>query len=231
MKKPKPKIVYCGFRKWSIKIYNSIYKEYKDKFDFILINSKDDFENFAASGVISDYSLIFFIGWSYIIKKNIVDNYKCICLHPSPLPKYRGGSPIQNQIINNEDQSAVTFFIMNDKIDQGDIVYQSGFSLSGDLDDIFDRITKHGQLGMSILLSMYLKNGELDTIPQDHNKKTYYRRREPNESELFDSDFISAKKAYNKIRALGRDPYPTAFITCDDGTRLYITHAHLDGEK
>ena len=30
-------------------------------------------------------------------------------LHPSPLPKYRGGSPIQNQIINGEKKSAKQF--------------------------------------------------------------------------------------------------------------------------
>ena len=48
-------------------------------------------------------------------------------LHPSPLPKYRGGSPIQNQIINGESKSAVTLFKINNKIDQGDIIYQKEF--------------------------------------------------------------------------------------------------------
>ena len=116
---------------------------------------------------------------------------------------------------------------MNDRIDEGDIVYQFGFSLLGDLDDVFDRVVKHGQLGMSIILSMYFKNEDLDKTPQDHTKSTYYRRRKPRDSELFESDFITATTAYNKIRSL-QNPYPNAFITCDDGSRLYITHAHLD---
>ena len=50
-------------------------------------------------------------------------------LHPSPLPKYRGGSPIQNQIIRGVVDSMVTIFVMNDKIDAGDIIAQSPFLL------------------------------------------------------------------------------------------------------
>ena len=65
-------------------------------------------------------------------------------LHPSPLPKYRGGSPIQNQIINGEKNSAVTLFKMTRNLDDGDIYKQIPFSLKGSLDDIFNRIIKLG---------------------------------------------------------------------------------------
>ena len=43
-------------------------------------------------------------------------------LHPSALPKFRGGSPIQNQIIRNIKNSKVTLFKMNEKIDAGPII-------------------------------------------------------------------------------------------------------------
>ena len=42
-------------------------------------------------------------------------------LHPSPLPKFRGGSPIQNQIIRNKKKSMVTIFRINNILDGGDI--------------------------------------------------------------------------------------------------------------
>ena len=48
-------------------------------------------------------------------------------LHPSPLPKFRGGSPIQNQIIRGEKISAVTIFKINKIIDGGDIYFQKNF--------------------------------------------------------------------------------------------------------
>ena len=68
-------------------------------------------------------------------------------LHPSPLPKYRGGSPIQNQIINGEKKSAVTIFKINNILDGGDIYYQKKISLEGSLNEIFDRIIKLGTEG------------------------------------------------------------------------------------
>ena len=49
-----------------------------------------------------------FYGWSKKVSKKIVKEYKCIMLHPSNLPKYAGGSTIQNQIIRNVKLSAVT---------------------------------------------------------------------------------------------------------------------------
>ena len=48
-------------------------------------------------------------------------------LHPSPLPKFRGGSPIQNQIIRGKKISAVTIFKINKIIDGGDIYFQKNF--------------------------------------------------------------------------------------------------------
>jgi len=218
------KIVYCGYRDWSMDIYNAVYNDYKDKIDLTLITSKQEFEQYILSGEKPD--LIFFIGWSWIIEKMIVDNYTCICLHPSLLPKYRGGSPLQHQIINGETKSAVTFFVMDDKIDQGDIVFQSEFSLVGNLTDINDRINIHGQLGMNIILSSFIKTKKLDRIPQDHSQKTYFKRRKPEDSELKREDFETAEKAYNKIRAL-QDPYPNAFVVCDDGTQLCIINAYV----
>ena len=113
------KIIYYGYRNWAIDIFNKI--EIENKY---LITHKDY--------SIIEYvkpDVVFFIGWSHIIPQSIVDNYKCICLHPSPLPKYRGGTPIQHQIINGELESAVTLFIMDKGIDTGDIVYQSKFNL------------------------------------------------------------------------------------------------------
>ena len=153
------------------------------------------------------------------INDNLIKNNKCICLHPSPLPKYRGGSPIQHQIINGESLSAVTFFEMTDKLDAGNILYKEYFSLKGDLKDIFLRISN---LGISGILRILHSNIIKET--QDESKATFYKRRKPKESEIFIDDFIkyTAKELHNKIRSL-QDPYPNAYIQCKDGSKLYIT--------
>ncbi len=46
-------------------------------------------------------------------------------LHASLLPSYRGAAPIQWAIINNESQSGVTTFLIDDQIDTGNILLQA----------------------------------------------------------------------------------------------------------
>ena len=45
---------------------------------------------------------IFFPNLNIQINKNIVDSYNCICFHETDLPYGRGGSPIQNMIIQDK---------------------------------------------------------------------------------------------------------------------------------
>ena len=115
------KICCIGYRKWSIAIYKKLEKSGYD----ILILKKVDKEKLMDINP----KLVLFYGWSEIIDKEIVNEFTCIMLHPSPLPKYRGGSPIQNQIIRGQNKSAVTLFIMDEGIDTGDIIAQEFLSL------------------------------------------------------------------------------------------------------
>ena len=86
---------------------------------------------------------IFFPDWSWIVPQTIIENYKCVCFHESDLPKFRGGSPIQNQIIRGIKKTKTTAFFMNDKIDSGDILLKKSLSLQGTLDEIFQRMIKN----------------------------------------------------------------------------------------
>jgi len=203
------KVWICAYREWALEIYNQV----KEEINCDLITTKEQFNKtqFAKNDI------IFFLGWSWIIPNNILQKHKCICLHPSPLPKYRGGSPIQHQIINGESLSAVTFFKMTDKLDEGPILYQEYFSLKGNLKDVFSRIIPLGTSGILRILTFNIKE-EL----QDESQATFYKRRKPEDSEISIEDFkkYTAKELHNKIRAL-QDPYPNAYIKCKD-KKLFI---------
>lgn len=220
------KILYCGYREWSDKIFHYLKNEFGDKISFEQVINKDDFnriDNF------SDFDMIFFVGWSWIIKEEIVKNNICLCLHPSPLPKYRGGSPIQNQIMNGEKESAVSVFVMDEGLDSGPIVSQIPFSLSGELDDILEAIVVAGSQAFREIIGNHLINNELAASAQDESLATICKRRSPEMSEIFIDDFkaSSAEYLYNKIRAL-QDPYPNAFIRCGDGKKLYLIKAKIE---
>lgn len=148
--------------------------------------------------------LIFFPDWSWIIPNEIVQKYQCICFHESNLPKFRGGSPIQNQIIRGIKNTKTSSFIMNEKLDAGDILLQKDLSLEGSLDDIFSRMISNDYFLINKII-----NGKFKKQKQT-GKITTYKRRKPKESELISLDF-SKKYLYDFIRMLA-DPYPNAFI-------------------
>jgi methionyl-tRNA formyltransferase len=212
------KIAYYGYRDWSINIFSKI--EIEEKY---LISNKD----YSILEFIKP-DLVFFIGWSNIIPNDIIEKYKCICLHPSPLPKYRGGSPIQNQIINGEIDSAITFFIMDKEIDTGDILYQPYLSLDGKLSDIFKNIELISTEYINKIISDY-KNDKLVVYKQDNSKSSFYKRRKESDSEINIEDILNNEPnyLYNKIRSLN-DPYPNAFIRCKNGKKLFIIESKYE---
>lgn len=53
-------------------------------------------------------------------------------LHASLLPQYRGAAPINWAVINNEKESGVTTFLIDDKIDTGNILLQEKVTLQAD---------------------------------------------------------------------------------------------------
>ena len=218
-------ILICGYRDWSYNLYVNIRSEIIKNIPdhhVVYVDHKDLLEE-----NIKQYNpkYIFFIGWSWIIKDDIINKYPCICLHPSLLPKYRGGSPMQHQIINGEKESAVTLFYMDEGIDTGDILFQKKFSLNGDLVDIYNRVTKIGSEGVMKII----QDSCDDRIKQDESKATFYKRRKPSMSEIQVEDIsnFTSDELHNKVRAL-QDPYPNAFIRCKDGTKLFIKKTEIE---
>ena len=212
--------IYCvGYRSWSIDIYK-----------YFLNNSKhtiricDKKKKFKIKNVIKfKPDIILFYGWSSKISTKLVSNYFCVMFHPSPLPKFSGGSPIQNQIINNVNQTKITLFRMTNKVDGGPILVDKKVSLKGHINDIFKRFTDIG-----ILLTKKILKGQF--IPKQQKKiiAQRYKRRKPSESEITIKELKnkSGKYLYNKIRML-EDPYPNAFIKTKDGKKLLIKMAEL----
>jgi methionyl-tRNA formyltransferase len=189
---------------------------------FLIFRSKAQFNVDALNDFKPD--LVLFFGWSWIVPTELLERNTCLMLHPSPLPRYRGGSPIQNQMIAGETNSKVSLFVITDELDSGDIVGQKDLSLVGTLAEIFKRMEDAG-----VELTQNLLENGLQRVPQDHAQATYCKRRSPVESEITIEELARQPAAYlyNKIRMLA-DPYPNAYITCADGNRLIITAAHIE---
>tara|TARA_B000000475_G_C16002949_1_gene449595 strand:- start:1195 stop:1920 length:726 start_codon:yes stop_codon:yes gene_type:complete len=179
---------------------------------------------------IKSYEPTFIItyGWSEYLSKELRDIAPCLILHPSPLPLYRGGSPIQNQIINNETNSAVSIILAEDKLDTGDILYQNEITFTGYLDDILKRIINEGIVGTKKIISNF-KNDKLVRKSQNNSKATTYKRISKNETQINPEDFKNkdAKYFYNLIRGFQK-PYPRIYIKCKNNTILYLDKVDIN---
>jgi methionyl-tRNA formyltransferase len=211
------KVIFCAYRNWATNVVDKIDKS---SFQYEIILDNKNLKN-----IINNFNpdVIFFIGWSWIIPDEIINKYNSICIHPSKLPKYRGGSPIQNQIIDGINTSAVTLFKMNSDLDAGDIILQKDLNLDGDLEDILNRIETISIESINNIINKLNKNEQLIYFKQNESQATYCKRRKPEDSEItiYDLQNQSAKQIYDKVRCL-QDPYPNAYITLGNGEKLYI---------
>lgn len=109
--------LFCAYRNWSLKLFKKLSKKYKS---IILLKSPKKLTYSYIKKIDPQY--IFFPDWSWIVPKEIVENYRCVCFHKSNLPKFRGGSPLPNQILKGITKIKTTAFFMTDGINKGDIL-------------------------------------------------------------------------------------------------------------
>ena len=152
-------------------------------------------------------NIIFFIHWSKLIKESLFNKYLCIQFHSSDLPKGRGGSPIQNQILLNLDKTKLTAFKVSKYLDTGPICMKKNLSLKGSALDILRRMEK---TSIQMIKKIIIKK-KISFIKQ-RGKPSYFKRRKENDSEVNFKNIFTIKELYNFFRMLDAPKYPKAFI-------------------
>lgn len=210
-------IVCCGYRSWAINIINQIENNPKIKLLHVL-NSNQEYD-LKIQTIEEKVDVILFLGWSWFIKKEITDKFLCLGIHPSDLPNYRGGSPIQHQIINGIKKTNVSLFTISEKLDEGDIWLKEKLDLRGNnMDEIFKNIETSSVILLNKFFNLF---PNITPTQQDLKLGSYFKRRTPNQSEITLDDFKNKplEDIYNTIRCL-TDPYPNAYIEDSNGNRL-----------
>ena len=172
--------------------------------------------------------LIVTCAYGQIIPKELIDlpKYGCINIHASLLPEYRGGAPIHHAIIDGKDKTGITIMYMNEKMDEGDILYQKEIDIL-DTDNTTSMFNKLSILGSEMIKEFIPKliNGDVTPIKQDNIKATYaYNITKEDEKIDFNNDSLSV---YNKIRGLSEVPGGYAFL---DNKRIKIFNSRIGKE-
>ena len=158
--------------------------------------------------------------YGQIIPSEILDypKYKCINVHGSLLPKYRGGAPIHRAVINGEKETGITIMYMAPGMDDGDIISSEKIKIEDDdtTGIIHDKLMVLGAELLIKTLPSIIK-GTNKRIKQDESKVTFAKIIKKEDEVL---DFSNtAEEVYNKIRGL--NPYPAAY-TLFEGKRMKI---------
>tara|TARA_Y100000591_G_C21671504_1_gene613174 strand:- start:76 stop:744 length:669 start_codon:yes stop_codon:yes gene_type:complete len=151
--------------------------------------------------------IIFFIHWSKLIPKNIYENYTCIQFHLADLPKGRGGSPIQNQILINIKKTQISAFRVEKELDSGPICAKQNFFLNGNLESILKKM----EIKSINIVKKLIKKKKI-IFKKQIGKPTFFKRRKPEESEINISKIKTINKMYDFLRMLDAPDYPSAFI-------------------
>lgn len=120
--------------------------------------------------------LIITAAYGQILPKELLEapELGCINVHASLLPKYRGGAPIHQAIIDGETETGVTIMYMVEKLDAGNIISQVSVPI-GETDTtgiLFNKLSAAGtQLLKETLPSILDKTNE--SIEQDEEKVTF----------------------------------------------------------
>ena len=201
----------------------------KEKFDFPLfyISRIDEKEIQMIKKL--DLDVLFIIGWHRIVSQKVLDQSKTnLGIHSSLLPKNRGPSPLNWQIIRGEKQGGVTLFYLADDVDSGSIVDQENFEISF-TDTIKTAYDKAIIASISLLEKNWnnIHSQKLNSFPQNENEITINDRRRPEDGLMnWNQD---STVCYNFIRAL-TNPYPGAF-TIWKGKKIYIWDSQLSRNK
>jgi methionyl-tRNA formyltransferase len=149
-----------------------------------------------------------------ILPTQILNIAPCINLHASLLPQYRGASPIQSSLLNEDKYAGVTSMLMEEGLDTGDILGFSYFKLDNHIK--VDKLFAQLSIIAAKLTIKTLKNfTHLSPIKQN-SSDTSYAKKIKKQDGLVSFSHETASEIYTKFRAY--DPWPGLFL--DSGLKL-----------
>ena len=151
-----------------------------------------------------DYIVV--AAYGQILPKDILEHAPCINLHASILPEYRGASPIQQSLLNNDKKTGVTAMLMDEGLDTGDIIKIDEIEIPKDMivGELFDALTK---TATDLTVDVLHNFNSYTPKKQDDSKATHCGKVIKSYGLV---EFDDADSLYNKYRAY--TPWPGIYL-------------------
>lgn len=189
-----------------------------------------------------------------IIPKEIfeIPERKTLNIHPSLLPKYRGASPIQSQILNDERKIGVTIMQIEETMDTGPVIASRKLEIpnpkfqipnsntSTEEADFQFRMLGRKELEKILavegarlfahILPEWLM-GAIDPIMQNEEEATYCQKIKKEDGELqIDLNDLSKNAQQNLLKIKAYEDWPTTYFF-HNNKRIIITDATIESGK
>ncbi len=150
-----------------------------------------------------------------IIPKEILNTPKLgtLGIHPSLLPKYRGASPIQTAILDGDEETGVSLFLVDEKVDHGKVIAEDTTMISTN-ETYLSLEEKLAKLGAELLIKTLPDHigGKIIPKEQDEGEATLTKKFETKDGFISRDVLESALKGekafwiHKKICALNPEP-------------------------
>ncbi|MBF0518541.1 MAG: methionyl-tRNA formyltransferase [Nitrospirae bacterium] len=162
--------------------------------------------------------LMILSGFTKILKKDIlaIPHKGTINLHGGKLPQYRGGSPINWQVINGETTGGCTVLYVDEGIDTGDIIEERLYPIGAN-ETAGEIISKTLAIFQEILVNAvtHIDSSTLKTTKQNLQEGAYYCKRYPKDGKI-NWALMRASDVHNLVRGLNGEGLPGAFTSLND---------------
>ncbi len=218
------KILIATIKSWNINNALKFKDMVGDQYDINVVSDKNDLNSSTLKKLNPLY--IFFPHWSWIIPEEVYSVYECIVFHMTDLPYGRGGSPLQNLILNKMYKTKISAIKVEKDLDSGLVYLKRNLIIeNGSAEKIYKRAS---DIIFSKMIPFILKYKPMPKTQQ--GKIVVFKRRNPGESDLLKAEINNLRDIYDFIRMLDAEGYPKAFIN-KNGLKISFSNIHRLNNK
>lgn len=177
--------------------------------------------------------LFIIASYGKIIPREIVEmpKHKTLNVHPSLLPKYRGASPLQSAILNDDKNTGISIMITDEEMDHGPILRQKNITVEEwpDYQTFEDKMAHESGALLIEVLPLWIE-GKIIPQEQNHSEATFTKKISKQDGliDLLNSD----RNNFLKVQAFS--VWPQAYFLQkknDKEIRVKIKKASFDDQN
>tara|TARA_Y100000590_G_scaffold84200_1_gene94074 strand:- start:34900 stop:35568 length:669 start_codon:yes stop_codon:yes gene_type:complete len=158
----------------------------------------------------TNHDVLFILGYTKIIKEKLLNKNKYnLVIHESDLPKGKGFSPIQWQILDNKKNiKSKLIDCSSKKVDSGDVYFTKEIKLDGT--ELYEEWRKKQSNVTMELIKKFLKIYPNIKKTKQFGKSTFLKKRFPQDSKININKPIRSQ--FNLLRVCNNKRWPAFFL-------------------